>query len=371
MQVARGASTPGNIAARRLEAQRLIGPPFDRPAAVARHLTAVQSQDYPGAAWAVAQRTAGATAAEIDAALDATELVRTHVLRPTWHLVAPEDLRWLQSLTGPRVRAGAASRYRQLEIDEALAGRARRVFERRLRDGRAATREELGRALVADGIAIDVARLTHLVMHAELEAVLCSGPLRGRRQTYALVEERLPPSRPRERDEALAELARRYVTGHGPAQLADLVWWSGLTVGDARRGLQAAGAAVRREDVGGRTFWLPAAGQASASHGTPAPPRMRLLPNFDELLVAFRDRSDGLDPALPAAARTPQVILSHVLVRDGRVVGRWRRREAGPATAIHLEPLVELDESERTGIRAAVAAFERFRGRPVAVTGLD
>ncbi|HET9853169.1 MAG TPA: winged helix DNA-binding domain-containing protein [Candidatus Limnocylindrales bacterium] len=331
-----------------------------------RHLLAVQAQDYPGATWAVGRRTRATTAARIDAAFDRGEIVRTHVLRPTWHIVAPDDLRWLQALAGPRVQTGNGSRYRQLGIDAEVALAARKAFERTLAGGGTATRDELREALVRAGIEVDVARLTHLVMHAELEAVLCSGPRRGSRQTYMLVEERIPPSRPRDRDEALAELARRYVEGHGPAQVVDLVWWSGLTTADARRGLEAAGDALRRETVGERTFW--SAGTELAGQDGPT---LRLLPNYDELLVAFRDRTDAIDPDLPEPARVPEAILAHVVVRDGLVAGAWRRREGLRSTGVAIDLRVAMSAGERRLLAAEVDRFAAFLGRRVEVAGLD
>ena len=336
---------------------------------VVRHLLAVQSQDYPNAKWAVGQRLVGAraTEAELDRAFDAGEIIRTHVLRPTWHFVAPEDLRWLLALTGPRVHQASGYQYRLLEIDAALAARARAVIEKALRGGVALTRDELGARMIEAGIEAKGLRLAYLVGHAELEAVICSGPRRGKRQTYALVDERIPPARPRTRDEALAELARRYVEGHGPAQVADLAWWSGLTRADARIALESATPPLVRERHGDRTFWL------SPMQPVPRfrPPVVHLLPNYDELLIAFRDRTDAMDPALPPPARVAQVVLAHIVVRDGLGVAGYRRRDEESTTMVSIDQLVELDSAEKAGIRAAADRFEAFLGRPVELTGLD
>jgi hypothetical protein len=342
---------------------------------------AAQSQDYQGAKWAIAQRTAGdVTDAELDAWFDTGAVLRIHVLRPTWHFVAAEDLRWLLALTAPRNHQASAYQYRQTGLDPDTRARGREVLRRALAGGRALTRVELRRALVsagmgAAGVGAPALRMTYLVMDAELEAVICNGPRRGRQQTYALVDERIPPSRPRERDEALAELATRYVLGHGPAQAIDLAWWSGLTLGDARRGLEAAGAALRREEIDGRVYWVDPdeAQRASDAGGAGAPSgtTFHLLPNYDELLVAFADRSDAMDARLPAPARVAAEILAHVLVRDGLVIGRWRRREAGAGVGLELEPLVPLRPEERARVRAQIDRLRTFLGRPLLVAGLD
>jgi hypothetical protein len=367
--------TAGSIAWRRLGAQRLIGEPLPSAPDVVRHLVAVQAQDYPGAKWGIAQRMTGATDAALDAAFDAGAFLRLHTMRPTWHLVAPEDLRWLGALTGPRVHQASAHQYRQLEIDAAIARRAADVFERVLAGRRAMTRDELGEQLLAAGMPATGLRLTYLVLHAEVEAILCSGPRRAGKHTYALVEERVPPAPPRERDAGLAELAERYLAGHGPAQDVDLAWWSGLTLADARRALAAAESALQHEAIDGRTFWSaaspgPTTGAADSRHSAVDSPQrvgIHLLPNFDELLVAFSDRSDALDPALPPPARTADEILSHAIVRDGLVVGRWRRNAGRGAVAIGLDRRVTLGPADEEGLQAAVARYAAFLGRPVSV----
>jgi hypothetical protein len=288
-------------------------------------------------------------------------------MRPTWHFVAAEDLRWLLALTAPRVRQASASQFRLLEIDEVTTARSRIAIERALRGGAALTRDELKQKLEEDGVLGSALRLGYLIIDAELEGVVCSGPRKGKRQTYALLEERLPPAAARTRDEALAELARRYVESHGPAQVADLAWWSGLTLADARRALESASPPLVPELVGERTFW--------AAPSAPAP-RLRastvhLLPNYDELLVAFRDRTDAFDPELPPESRVPQVILGHVVIRDGLVIGAYRRRDVDGRTTLDIHLADGLDSRARAGVRAAVDRLAAFVRRSVEVTGLD
>lgn len=288
-------------------------------------------------------------------------------MRPTWHFVAPEDLRWLLQLTAPRVRQASAYQYRLLELDEATTRKTAAVIETALRGGASLTREELGVRIRDAGIDATGMRLGYLISDAELDGLICSGPRRGKRQTYALLEERLAPAPPRTRDEALAEIGRRYVEGHGPAQVADLSWWSGMTITDSRRALEAASPAVRAERVGERTFWV----SPSAPSVHIDPPLVRLLPNYDELLVAFRDRTDAFDPALPADRRVPQVILGHVVVRDGLVIGTYRRRDTAGVTVFNITLSVPVDAAERQALRTAVDRFAAFLGRQVEVSGLD
>ena len=287
-------------------------------------------------------------------------------MRPTWHFVDPADIRWLLALTAPRVQQASAYQYRTLDLDPATRARSRGIIERVLAGGRSMTRDALRRALTEAGVPGTDLRLGYMLIDAELEGLICSGPRQGKQQTYALLEERVPASPPRERDEALAEIARRYVEGHGPAQVADLSWWSGLTKSDARKGLELATPPLARESVGERTFWVSPDAPTAARVDRPV---VHLLPNYDELLVAFRDRTDAMDPALPPAARVAQVILAHIIVRDGLGVGGWRRWDEGSSVRIQPDLLVALDDPEQAALRAAIQRYETYLGRPVRWSG--
>jgi hypothetical protein len=230
-----------DIAQWRLHAQHLTGTPLKTAADVVGWLGAVQSQDYAGAKWAVAQRTNGLTDADLDQAFADGSILRTHVLRPTWHFVTPADIRWLLAVTKPRVHALNAYMYRQCELDETLLRRSSDVLANALVGGRQLTRTELGASLAQAGIVAEGIRLGYIIHYAELEAVICSGARRGKQFTYALLEERAPQAKRLDPDAALAELAKRYFTSHGPATLKDLTWWSSLTLAEARMAVELAG----------------------------------------------------------------------------------------------------------------------------------
>jgi hypothetical protein len=352
-----------DVVTRRLRAQRLTGEPFATAQEAVGWLGAVQSQDYGGAKWALALRTRGLTDAGLDRLFDAGAILRTHVMRPTWHFVLPADVRWLLELTAPRVRASMAAIDSRLGIDVALRRRSQAVLEAALRDGTHLTRNELAAALDRGGIAVAGQHLTHLVMHAELDAVIVSGPRRGRQFTYALLDERAPAGRRLERDEALAELARRYFTSHGPALLADFVWWSGLTVGQARRGVDLAGATLGREVVDGRPYWR-APDEAPPSHGDPA---VHLLPNYDEFLVAYQDRRDALHPGLDTSHLPRESVLTNVVLVDGLVRCGWRRRPAHGGVVVELGPLDATDAALDVALARAAEDYGRFLGAPASI----
>jgi len=347
------------LAAVRLAHQRLVGEPLTTVEDVVDWLGAVQAQDYPGAAWAIVQRASGATRADVDAALDAGTILRTHVLRPTWHLVRPADLRWMLALTAPRVRMLMAGYDRALGIDDAVRAQSAALLADALADGRHRTRAELANVLAAGGIEARGQRLAHLVMHAELDALVCSGVRRGATQTYALVDERVPPPPPLGRDEALAALAWRYVRSHAPATPHDLAWWSGLTVTDARRGLAALGAEVQTREWGGTDYWLPADTEPVA---LPAP-CVHLLPNYDEHVVAYRDHGPSLDPGAPDALKGwGNASTGHQIVRDGLVVGSWRRTLHRDRVDVQATLHTPLRPDEHTALEAVARAFGRFLG---------
>jgi hypothetical protein len=358
-----------DIATRRLRSPRLAGNPLDTADAVVGWLAAVQAQDYPAAVWAIGQRTEGATATDVHRLFDAGAIVRTHVLRPTWHFALPGDIRWLLDLTAPRLRAGLGGRWRDLGIDHGVIAGAQAAFSRALAGGRQLTRAELGAVLQASGIDPDRQRLPHLILAAELDALVVSGPRRGRDFTYMLMDERVPAAAPLRHEEALGRLAERYFRSRGPAQLQDFAWWAGTTLVAARRGVAGAGESLASEVIDGKEYWF---GDVAA--GPPRPqasgvPAAHLLPNFDELTVAHRDRSaadhpDGrFDPGLFGFGS----ILSNVLVIGGRVRGAWRRVVGVKSVRVQVRLLDPLRPAERAAVARAADRLGRFLERPVEI----
>ena len=249
--------TKRDIAQQRLHNQHITHRTFGKPGDVVEWLGAVQAQDFAAAKWAVGLRSCGMTDDDVEQAFADGAILRTHVMRPTWHFVSPADIRWILALTAPRVNAVNASWYRRLELDDALFSWSNAVLAKALQGGKQLIRAELVSVLKLAGIATDdLLRFTAIMMRAELDGIVCSGARRGRQFTYALLDERAPQARMLDRDEALAELARRYFTSHGPATLQDFVWWSGLTGADARAGLEMVTSQLMREVVDGQVYWF-------------------------------------------------------------------------------------------------------------------
>jgi hypothetical protein len=351
-----------DVAVERLRNQRLVGKPFAAPEDVVRWLGAVQSQDFAGAKWAIGVRTRACTDAAVERAYAEGRILRTHVLRPTWHFVVPDDIRWMLALTAPRVRAVMAYYEGQFDLDGAAFRRTRKVLEAALAGGKSMTRDELSRALAARGIRASGQRLGLIMMRAEQDAVVTSGPRRGKQFTYALLDERAPAGRTLARDEALATLAGRYFASHGPALPQDFAWWSGLTVSDARRGIETATPRLASVTVDGKTYWhAPGATRAArVSHA------VQLLPNYDEATVAYRDRAATLAPGVSAPFHgRPEMVMNYVVMVDGRVVGGWRRVPRKDAMIVETTLATRLDAHARKALEAAAARLQKFLGQPV------
>lgn len=341
----------------RLRCQHLTSAPLADPLAVVRWLTAVQAQDYYGALWALSLRLEHTTAADLDPLLNSGELLRTHVLRPTWHFVAPEDIRWLLQLTGPRVLGINASMYRQLGLDEVTLARSLEVITQALQGGRHLTRAELGEALQEVNIAgTSGQRLTYVVMHAEQHGVICSGPRRGKQFTYALLDEWVPPASERTRDEALAELTRRYFLSHGPATVYDFANWSGLTLSDGRIGLSLVQNELDHAEIDGQTYWFtPDPPQAVVD-----PPRAFILSVFDEYTIGYKDRRAIASELVSERLGNLGNALTYLLVLDGQVIGSCRRTLQKETVTVEVDSFQTLASDDREAISAAAQRFGRF-----------
>jgi len=350
----------------RLANQHLTTQRLEKASDVVRLFGAMQAQEYSPAKWGVAQRTTSATDAEVEKEIREGSILRTHVLRPTWHFVAATDIRWLLKLSAPRVRAAMASYDQKLEIDAAVLKRSRAVLTKALRDGNQLTRAELATELTDARVRADgTQRLAHLVMHAELDGVICSGARRDKQFTYALLEERVPPAKELERDASLAELATRYFTTRGPATVDDFAWWSGLAKADARRAVEATTQVLDRAVIGDRGYWFPqyASGTARGS------PIARLLPIYDEYFIGLKDRA-AMQIRLQKARRDPftALTLRHVVTVDGQIVGGWNWKSKGGTVMVELVNTLRLTRVERQSIVGQVERFGAFFGAAGSLT---
>ncbi|MGH7619246.1 MAG: winged helix DNA-binding domain-containing protein [Gemmatimonadaceae bacterium] len=354
-----------DVISRRLAGVLLTSPRATTAAEVVRALGAVQAQDYHGAKWAIAQRGRGLTDATVEREFDAGDLIRTHVLRPTWHFVAPEDARWMLALTGSRI-ARAMGHYNDVfNLDAKVFRRANDAMANALAGGKFLTRAELSAAIERGGVPVTSSqKLVRLVMRAELDAVICSGPRRGKQFTYALFDERVPPTPALERDEALLTLIRRYFSTRGPATLQDFAWWSGLTVADAKRGVEIAGPELTRRTFGDADHWF-VDGPVRR-----APRSAMLLPNYDEYFIGYRDRGAvGGRVGHSNAVIGGDGSVQHALFLGGELVGRWKRVSDKARLIVHVKIEAALTGREWADIAAATRRLAGFRGLPVTLRG--
>ena len=354
------------IVRRRLRTQRLTGAGFSRPEDVVGWFGAVQAQDYGPAKWAIGGRTRHATDSSVERAFAAGKILRTHVLRPTWHFVLPADIRWLLTATAPRVQARSAYRYRQLGLDETTLKRTESLLVAALRGGNELTREEAAAVLTGAGVSVDGQRLPYILSNAELGALICSGARRGPRHTYVLLEERAPAARDLPRDDALAELARRYFTSHGPATARDFATWASLTLAEVRQSLEAAGPALRREDLHGITVWSGAAEPRRPA--APRSPALHLVQGYDEYIMGYTETKNVL--ARPGATWAPaeRPAFNLVVLLDGRVAGFWKRTIKRDKVVIEASLLEHFDDVRRRALEAEAARYGAFLGLEAVVT---
>ncbi len=351
-----------DIAQKRLYNHLIARQTFESPVDVVQWLGAVQAQDYAAAKWALGLRLPAVSDDDIERAFAGGAILRTHVMRPTWHFVAPADIRWLLALTAPRVHATNAYYYRQCELDDTTFTRCHEAMTNALQGGKQLTRPEIVSALKQIGIvADDPLRFGLIIMHAELEGIICSGARRGKQFTYALLDERAPQARTLERDEALSELVKRYFSSHGPATLQDFVWWSGLTAADAKAGLAMAQDCLAQETIGNQIYWFPSTTPAKAVSAT-----VHLLPAFDEYTVAYKERSAIIDPL--DAGQVGSAILGPVIVLDGQVVGTWKRVLKKNEVIITFDLFGTLNDAEKDVLIAEANRYGTFLGRSVNVS---
>ncbi|RLP93015.1 winged helix DNA-binding domain-containing protein [Micromonospora sp. CV4] len=337
--------------------------PTTRPGTVAEVVEwfgAMQAQDLASGLWSLGARLPGRTMADVQAALERREALRTWPMRGTVHLVPPADARWMLEVTGVRSLASAATRRAQLGLTDADADRAVDVLGTALAGGGRLTRAQCLATLRAAGLDTDSQRGYHLLWYASVRGVTCLAPNVGTEQTFALLDEWAPGPRLLDREEALALLAHRYVRGHGPVTAREFAGWTGLTLTDARRGLAAAGDTLTGVRVDGEEMYVDAA--LADAPRTPVDDVL-VLPGFDEYLLGYRDRALMLDPAHQAAVVPGNNgIFQATVVRAGRVVGLWKRRIARAAVTVTIQPLTPLNAGERARVEQALDRYAEFLG---------
>jgi hypothetical protein len=351
------------IARRRMRTQHLAGPRLAAPEDVVGWLGAAQSQDYGPAKWSLGQRSDGVSDDDVEKSLADGAILRTHVLRPTWHFVLPADIGWMLELTAPRVRAQSAYHFRQQGLDEATLRKSSKKLAQALRGGNHLMRKELKAVLENAGVDAGGLRLGLILLHAELRGLICSGARRGKQHTYALLEERAPNARELDRDQALAELTLRYFTSHGPATIKDFGWWSSLKITDIKKGLEMVASQLSQEEVEGVRYWF--------AHSSRVPdadsPEVDLLQPFDEYVVAYKESRHLVDVSGLARSIDGQYPFVDAVTHDSQLAGHWKRTSKKDELLVEIALYTPFDEAATQALHTSVFEYADFMGQRASI----
>ena len=351
---------PSRVLAQRLATQRLSSAPTARAVDAVRLLTCVQSQERDHAFFSLGLRSRKATYAAVQREFDSGAFLRTHILRPTWHFVAPEDLRWILELTSPRVLSSMAARHRQLGLDEPRRlDEGLELLAELLQDKTFRTRPELNDEFTTRGSPIKPGeQLGHLLLVAELTGLVCSGPMKGVHHSYALVDEVVPPTPSRTREEAMVELVRRYVAGHGPTTIKDFTRWATLTIADTKVALAEIGDDLEEVEVDGIPHWFD---PTQVRRRSPAAPAAYLFPTYDEVVLSYPQVNFPSLPDHPYADHTDPFWAWVVL--ESVNVGLWKRTVRPNVVDVEVRLAPGVTKEGRTQVRAAAQRLAHFVGR--------
>ncbi len=343
----------------RLINQQIIHTQFSTPKEIVGWLGAIQAQDYPMAKWAVGLRLGNASDEMVEKALDNGNIIRTHILRPTWHFVSADDIHWMLSISGQRLNTVLGTYHKQLELNDAVFNKCFAIIERHLRDNNHLTREEIMIELGKEGILTNNYRSIHIMYKAEANGIVCSGAKRGNQLTYALLEERVPKRGTMSKEEALITLAKRYFASHGPATLQDFVWWSGFTVGEAKIGVDGLGSDFNSTEIDRKKYYF---SDMTYSYRQ-MEETLHLLPAFDEYLVSYKDRSASLEPDLGKKAITVNGIFKPVILSNGRAIGLWKRTIKKDKVLIEPDFVNPPNEQQRALFAQLCEQYGTFLGK--------
>jgi hypothetical protein len=310
-----------DIAFLRLQNQQLAGTSFKKPEDLVQWMGAMQAQDYSMSKWAVGIRMPGTTEEQIEKAIGDGKIIRTHVLRPTWHLASPDDIHWMLQLTARHIKPLIKSRDKELELTEKIYTKSNGIIEKALSGNKHLTREELMTELSHHKIKADGVRASHIMLRAELEGIVCNGKLKGKTHTYRLLDELIKSPKKITHEEALAKLALIYFSSHAPATVKDFSWWSGLSLTDSKTALESIKNKLTAEKIGEELYWLPAAFHLNLNKKTTA----HFLPAFDEYIISYKDRTASLALDHQPVAFTANGIFRPILLLDGQGIGIWSR----------------------------------------------
>ena len=351
--------TFSDILALRLYNQHIINQKkFKTPAEVVDWLGAFQAQDYYGSLWSIGLRLQGITEADVEKAVEARTIARTWPMRGTLHFVPPADLHWMVSLMAPRIISGAAKRYRDLELDDKVFSKSRKVLIKALEGGRQITRSAAYELLESEKIRADGQRGIHILSRFAMEGLLCFGPRDGKQFTFVLLEEWIPNGRKLAREEALARIAKKYFTGHGPATLKDFSWWTGLPITEARKALEMVRNEFESVTVDDQEFWFVPNGNLPSDK----PETVFLLPGFDEFMLGYTNRDAMVEKEFRKRMAPGNGMFSATVVVNGKVEGTWKREIKKDKVSVQFQPFRSFSAKVKAAAKRESKRYANFLG---------
>lgn len=353
------AMTKSDIIRHRLFNQQIAETDLKKPEEVVTRMVAMQAQEYAMAKWAIGLRLPGSTDAMIEQSFNKGAILRTHLMRPTWHFVTPADVQWLLQLTAPRVAALNAYTYRQQKLDSKVFKRSNDIIGRELEGGKHLLRGELQSALANKKILADGLRLISILMQAELDGVICSGARRGNQQTYALLEQRIPKVKPIQKEEALKMFAERYFASRGPASERDFSTWSGLSLREARQAIKLLHSEFVHEKFNAQTLiFLP----RNLDPGRKIQDSF-LMPDYDEYGMSYRDRTalrEKDDDFKHFTGENPA--FNRMIIINGKITGTWKRNIKTKKVRVEIVPFRPLSKVKQQVLKKSVQKYCSFLG---------
>lgn len=354
---------PDLISKLRLYNQQISHSHFETPAQIVHHMVAMQAQDFLAALWAVGLRGSGTSKireSDVEKAIAEKQIVRTWPMRGTLHFTAAQDAKWLLRLLTPRIIKSSAGRHRQLELSETDFTNSRKLIEKALQGGRQLTRDELYDILNKKGISTEGQRGYHILWYLAQNAVICFGPRRGKQHMFVLFDDWILQNRSLNNDEALAELASRYIKSRGPVTEYDFANWSGLKVTTSRNAFYLVEKHFERVKINNQTYWFP----DFPEHITNKSPVIHLLPSFDEIICGYKDKSAILPSDQEKSVILKNGIIKPIILNNGRAIGIWNRTLKKETVLIKTDWFYNLPATNqgRTNIIKAAKHYGFFLG---------
>ncbi len=352
--------TPAEINRLRLQNQQIAATTFSDPELLLNQMAAMQAQEYAMAKWALGLRLNGADDKSVEQAFNDGKILRTHLLRPTWHFVSRENIRWLLALTAPRVHVANAFMYRKCELDTPIFTKSNDTLTKVLEGGKYLTRDALRTALEKINITGDGMRIAYLIMKAELDGLICSGPRQGNQFTYALMNERVPAIRSYNKEEQLFLLSNLYFTSRGPAQVQDFAMWSGLTLKEARMGADLLSPDFDHVVSDGKEYIYKPISTTFPVNAC----ETFLMPDYDEFGMSYKDRSALLlEKDKLAAGKSINLKFNRMIVVDGKIAGSWQRTIKSNSVHLEMDIFMSLTHKQQSEIASSVKRYCAFIGK--------